>query len=164
MKQTTLVLLCVTALVFCSCGSSVQQVKARPDIRLRDYKNIIAYLTNASGGISASTANLGQISSTQVNSGANQGIRALESLRFDLMAIGFKFVSSERDASAIVEFTIGDIRYDPLGGWIADQGLVKFRDAKSGETIAMFRANSQFVTPTVDNIVENLAEAVRSSY
>ena len=164
MNRSILIPLILAAMLLCSCGSSVQHVKARPDVRLRDYNKLIAYLTSASGSVSASTATLGKIGSAQISSGASQGVRALESLQFELMAIGFNFVSSENEANAIVEFTIGDIRYDPLAGWIADQALVKFKNAKTGEVLAFFRANSQFITPTVDNIVGNLADAIRDSY
>jgi hypothetical protein len=135
----TLHVLLVACLTLSSCGSSVQHVKARPDVTLRKYNNIIAYLVSSTGSISVSTASLGKIAGGQMSSGAQQGTRALESLQFELMAIGFNFVPAENQADAIVEFTIGDIRNDPLAGWIADQALVKFKDAKSGQVLAFFR-------------------------
>lgn len=147
-----------------SCSSSIQQVKSRPNLRLRQYNNIIAYLLTASGSQSISTASLGKINTAQLMSGEQQSVRALESLQFELMSVGFNFVTDERQADAIVEFSIGDIRYDPLAGWIADQALVKFMDRKTGTVLAFFRANSKLITPTVNNIVTNLGKAIKNAY
>lgn len=95
---------------------------------------------------------------------SEQARLALESLRFELMGIGFNFVTEESRADALVDFYIGTIRHDPIAGWIADQAFVKFKDRRTGEVLAFFRANTRFITPTTNNIISKLAKSVRKSY
>jgi len=147
-----------------SCSASVKYQLADPDLRLRNYNNIVLNLVTSSGSLSLSTASLGGIGGAQLMSGNEQGKLALESLQFELMSIGFNFASEENEADAIVEFFIGQIRYDPLAGWIADKALVKFKERSSGRIIAFFQAKGQAITPTVDNIVGNLSKKIKKVY
>ncbi len=147
-----------------TCTASIQKTTISPNLRLRNYNNIIVNLVSSSGSISVSTATLNNIGSGQIMSGEKQSLLALESLQFELMSIGFNFVSEENQADAIVDFSIGAIRYDPLAGWIADQAFVKFKDSESGEILAFYRAKSQAITPTVNNIISNLVKEIKSNY
>ena len=157
-------LIFVSTIILLSCTASVQRTKLFPSLKLRSYNNIIINLLNASGDISANTVNIGRINSAQMMDGEKQAVLALESMQFELMAIGFKFVLEENKADAIVEFSIGSIRYDPLADWIADQAFVKFKDVKTGQILAFYRAKVQFVTPTVNNIIKKLASEIRKDY
>ena len=80
------------------------------------------------------------------------------------MNIGFNIISDTTKIDAIVDFSIGQIRFDPIAGWIADQGNVKFTDYKTGEILAIVRAEVKFVTPTVKNIIANLSKSIQSIY
>jgi len=147
-----------------SCTASVQQTLLTPNLRLRNYNNIVVNLASSSGSISLTTATLGKVASGQLMKGEKQAILALESLQFELMSIGFNFVPEEGQADALVDFYIGSIRYDPIAGWIADQAFVKFKDRKTGQVLAFYRAKIQFITPTVNNIISNLSKAIRRNY
>jgi hypothetical protein len=164
LRQSSIVLLGIALLALIGCGSSVQFAGSQPGVKLKNYNNVVAQLINSTGSVSLSTTNWQGLGSAQISRGSDQGVQALESLQFDLMAIGFNFVSSENEADAIIELSIGAIRYDPLAGWIADQATLKFIDMASGRTIAMFRAKGQLITPTVNNLVGNLSGAVRRRY
>tara|TARA_S200000501_G_scaffold38902_1_gene31858 strand:- start:292 stop:534 length:243 start_codon:yes stop_codon:yes gene_type:complete len=80
------------------------------------------------------------------------------------MSIGFSVVTEKSRADIIVEFSIGQIRYDPITGWIADQGIVRFTNPKSGNIIAMYKAKPRFITPTTNTIVEMLAKEIKQNY
>lgn len=94
--------------------------------------------------------------SGQVSSGEAQAAQALESLKFELLALGFQMTDTPAEADALADFSIGQIRYDPLVGWIADQAVLTFKDP-SGKVLAGFRAQSRGITPTVNNIVTKLS-------
>lgn len=162
MKKNTVFLMIV--LIVLSCSSSVEQRISEPNLRLRNYNNIVLNLVNLSGGVSLSTATLGEINSAQIMSGNSQGRMALESLQFELMGIGFNFVSDVNQAAVIVEFTIGTIRFDPIAGWIADQAFVKFIDKSSGKVLAFYSAKAQFITPTVTNIIKEISNSIKQNY
>lgn len=162
--ESYIIIISLIILSLNSCTAYVQRTILSPNLRLRNYNNIIANLVTSSGSLSMSTATLGAIDSAHLMEGEKQGILALESLQFEMMSIGFNFVSNENQADAIVDLSIGSIRYDPLAGWIADQAFVKFRDRKSGQVIAFYRAQSQLVTPTVNNIISNLASKIKGDY
>ena len=56
-------------------------------------------------------------------------------------------------------------RYDPFGGWIADEAALDFIDAYDGELLASYRARgSSLITPSVNNLLSNLMEDVRADY
>lgn len=154
----------ISVIILNSCSASIKQTTLTPNLRLRNYNNIVVNLVSSSGSISYSTVTFGQIDSGQLMEGEKQGVLALQSLQFELMSIGFNFVSNENQADAIVDFSIGAIRYDPLAGWIADQAFVKFKDRKTGQILAFYRAKSQMITPTVNNIISNLCNAIRRNY
>ena len=158
------IVLIILVISLISCTASVQRTILSPNLRLRNYNNIIINLVTSSGSLSISTTTLGKIDSGHLMEGEKQGLLALESLQFEMMSIGFNFVSEENQADAIVDFSIGSIRYDPLAGWIADQAFVKFKDRKTGQVIAFYRAQSQVVTPTVNNIISNLSSEIKRDY
>ncbi len=56
-------------------------------------------------------------------------------------------------------------RFDPIGGWIADEAQLEFIDVNTGELLASYRAHaSGLVTPSVNNLVSNLIKDVRADY
>jgi hypothetical protein len=165
MKKFISVVIIVLAIILLNfCTASVQKTVLNPNLKLRNYNNILINLMSSSGSISLTTTTLGQIDSAQMTDGEKQAVLALESLHFELMSMGFNLVSDENQAEAIVEFSIGAIRNDPIAGWIADQAFVRFRDKKTGQILAFYRAKSQAITPTVNNIISKLSEAIRNNY
>lgn len=163
-KFNIVILAIILIIVFNSCTASIQKTTLTPNLRLRDYNNIIVNLVSSSGSISYNTVTLGKIDSGQLMTGEKQGLLALQSLQFELMSMGFNFVTKESLADAIVDFYIGAIRYDVISGWIADQAFVKFKDRKTGQILAFYRAKAQVVTPTVNNIISNLSKVIRRNY
>lgn len=128
----------VAALLLSSCAASIKRIPADPSVRLRDYNRIVVRLMDSSGNVTGVTTTVGDLSSTQVSTGEQQALRALESLEFALMEIGFDLTADGSQAQAVVDFSIGSIRYDALAGWIADQAFLKFRDANSGKVLVYF--------------------------
>ena len=110
------------------------------------------------------SASITGLTSAHSMSGNEHALQAIEGLQFELANIGFDFVSNENQADAVIEFSIGTIRYDPIAGWIADQATLKFRDIRTGKILVHVRAKPKFITPTVNNIVANLAKEIRKRY
>ena len=92
------------------------QIKFK-SMHLNDNK-IYVNIVNSSGAISMSTISSAELGmgSQHLMQGDNQTKQALES---------FQFVGQKSEADAFVEFTIGQIRYDPITGWIADQATAR---------------------------------------
>ena len=151
------------AVLFSACAATVQSVRTDPSVQLRQYRRLTLALTDATGSTSVSGAAAGGIASGQLMKGEGQAAQALNSLQFEMAAIGFQMVGSSSEAQLVGEFSIGQIRYDPLVGWIADQAMLILKDA-AGNTVALFRARSRGITPTVNNLVSQIAKAVRQSY
>jgi len=157
-----------------SCSTTVERTLVTPDFHLNISKTIFARLATSTGAISVNTANLANInksgsgavlagaSSTQLLPGEKQAILAFESLQFELMAMGFTLVDKEDKADYLVDFSIGSVRNDPISGWIADQAFVKFLSATDNKLLAFYRARLQFITPTINNIIKNLASSIKS--
>ena len=160
-------LIFILALVIIGCGATVQSVSSS-NLKLRNFNNIYLVLVDATGATSLSGAGLNSSSSTILSGhkmdGESQGKQSLQNLQFELMSIGFSIVNEKSKADIIVEFSIGQIRYDPLTGWIADQGIVRFIDAKSGAIAAMYKAKPKVITPTTNTIVEMLAKEIKQNY
>ena len=158
----------VLLLLLCGCGASVKGHFPTGRVRLHQYPKLHLMLSTATGTISVNRAVLmspsGPIGASHVLSGSSQVLIVAQNLSFKLGTLGFQMVDSQGKADAIVLFSIGAVRHDPLAGWIADQAFLVFKDAKSETTLCTFRANSQFVTPTVNRIVENLVDEVGKHY
>lgn len=149
--------------LYSGCAATVQSVITDPNVQLRQYRRATLALIDATGSTSVSGAAVGGIATGQLMKGVDQAAQALNSLRFEMAAIGFQMVGSSSEAQIIGEFSIGQIRYDPLVGWIADQAMLILKDP-SGNTLALFRAKSRGITPTVNSLVSQIAKAVRQSY
>ena len=160
-KSLALVVLWVA---IAGCGATVRSVVTQPGVRLRQYNPVTIVLRTGSGNVSLTGGGAGGIIAGSISDGEAQAVRALESFRFELLATGFQFVDQREAAAAVIEFSIGSIRYDPLVGWIADQALANFKDAKTGATVAMFRADGQAITPTVNRLVSSISKAIRAAY
>jgi hypothetical protein len=149
------------------CGATVKSVSSS-NLKLRNFNNIYLVLVDATGATSLSAAGLGGSSSALLSGhkydGAGQGKQSLQNLQFELMSMGFSIVGDKNKADIIVEFSIGQIRYDPITGWIADQGIVRFIDRNSGAITAMYKAKPRFITPTTNTIVKMLAREIKQNY
>lgn len=77
------------------------------------------------------------------------------------MLKGINIVSNPSNANAIGEFSIGQVRYDPITGWIADQAFLIIKEKGSGSIILAARAEANFITPTVKNLIRNIISQVK---
>lgn len=165
MKASTRLALALTCIALTAgCSATVRSVVTQPGVRLRQYNLVQLVLLTASGNVGVTAGAVGGIVAGSVSDGDAQAIRALESLRFELLAVGFQFVDQPQSAQGVIEFSIGSIRYDPLAGWIADQALATVKDAWTGAIVAMFRADGRMVTPTVNSLVSSISKALRGAY
>jgi hypothetical protein len=108
------------------------------------------------GAASSSALNV-----THSTDGGDQALLAAKDLEFQLRSVGLRMSRQPREADTIAAFYIGSCRLDPITGWIADKSFIEFRDAKTGETIAMVRGDTRFVTPTIRSHINNLTKATR---
>jgi hypothetical protein len=163
-KIIQFVALCVFTLSICACTPSVQSVRTDPNIRLREYTKLYLVLAGSTGSTSVSGGVAGNLGSAQVMDGTGQATLALTSLQFDLASLGFQVVADRYQAELVGEFSIGQIRYDPLAGWIADQAMLNLKDASSDAVVAMFRSQSGMITPTVSSLVSQMVKSVKKAY
>jgi len=147
-----MVVLLVTVLTACGTTTKVQRMA---DFSLRSCENIYLKLIDATGGISYDVA--------QKISGVENASQVLQSLEFEMSAIGFKPQRKVEQASCIGEFSIMGIRRDPLAGWIADQAILKILD-KDEKVLMTIKGSSQFITPTIDNIISNISDEIRDNF
>jgi len=170
-----IIFMMVSVLFLSGCGSTGHYVITEKGVKLRDYRNVFmgefrgvggqsssgVQMSSAAGQITASDSSAvgsamgSAISSRQVLSGDRQALIALDNLEFELTKIGFNVVSDPQHADAIVEFSIGAIRYE---------GYIKITDVRTGNALGYFSAKPIFITPTVDNIIKNLSNQIRKSY
>jgi len=150
--------------LFSGCAAKVQSVRTDSSAPLRQSRRLMLVLTDATGSISVSGAAVAGIASGQLMKGEGQATQALNSLQFELAAIGFQMVGNLSEAQLVGEFSIGQIRHDPLAGWIADQAMLVLKDRTTGNTVALFRAKHGMATPTVNSLVSQIAKAVKQSY
>lgn len=144
--RVLLVLAC--AVLTSGCGATVQSVQMDPSLHLRDYASLALIQTDST----PTTAESGAVTA-----------QAFNSLKFEMAAIGFQMAARPMEAQLVGEFSIGQIRRDPLVGWIADQAMLILRDS-AGNTVDMFRAKSSGITPTVNSLVSQIAKAVSENY
>lgn len=166
MKQITILLMSVIALLMQGCTASTISHLPNPDIRLSHHYSKIAIVTNGASGQSIGTTCLfqGQLSQTHVMDSSSQVQMAVETLAFECERLGFEVVANPENADLILEFNIGTVRFDPVAGWIADQGIAKFRDAKTNRLVAQYQAKTSFITPTVENILYKLVNEIKKNY
>lgn len=145
------------------CAATIQSVRTDPSVQLRQYRRLALVLTDATGSTSVLGAAAGGIASGQVMKGEGQAAQALNSLQFEMAALGFQLVGTLGEAQLVGEFSVGQIRFDPLAGWVADQAMLVLKEP-AGNTVALFRAKSSGITPTVNNLVSQIAKAVRQTY
>lgn len=165
------------------CGSSVQTFRQPDAKRLSQYGGILLTIETTSGSVTTSGGQLGNsttniqtanssintstntssMSSSHVMSGEKQAFLAGQDVAFRMSSIGLNMVENENQADVIAAFSIGTVRYDPLAGWIADQAFLKFKDRATGKIILTSKATAEFITPTVENLVENLIEQINEN-
>lgn len=153
----------ILTIALAGCAAKVQSVQSDPSVKLRQYQSVAIVLTDATGGTSVSGAVSGGIASGHLLEGEGQAAQALNSLKFEMAALGFRLVADPAEAQLVGEFSIGQIRYDALAGWIADQAMLVLKDP-AGNAVALFRAKAGAITPTVNNLVSKIAKAVKESY
>jgi hypothetical protein len=154
--------------LFSSCTPTIQVVQPSPNVKLRQYTRIFLYSphlpsTGAVGGIGTKLGP-GFVGGTQVVSGVDAVVQALNSLKFELTSIGFRVVENPIDAELIGELSIDGLSYDPLlVKWVAEQAILVIKD-NAGNTLFVFRAKSSGITPTIDSLISKIAEAIRQKY
>jgi hypothetical protein len=153
------------AILLQGCGARVTSYAPNPEMYLSHHYKKIAIIANGANVQSITTSNLfeGQLSQTQIMDGGSQVQMAAESIGFECEKLGFHVVSINDCPDLLLEFSIGSIRFDSLAGWIADQAIVRLRDAKSKQIVAQFQAKSRFITPTVENIISNLVTEIKKN-
>ncbi len=92
-----------------------------------------------------------------------QALWALEDIAFELREIGFTLVPRQEDADVIARFSIDSVRWD-LTDWVADQAYLELRETQTATIIAVYRARTGFMAPTVGDMVVKLCEAVRRDW
>src|SRR5213080_2779358 len=99
------------------CVGTVKSESVRPDpsIHLRAYHKVALVLVDASGGTSVNAAAGGPLLSGQVTNGSDLAPQILRSLQFNMASIGFQLVDPSQ-ADLVGEFSIGQIRRDPIAG------------------------------------------------
>lgn len=155
-------------LLQCGCGATIKAHFPAGSVSLRQYPKLHLMLVTATGAVSTNKAAMlfsgGVIGAGHVVSGSSQALLVAQNLSFELAALGFQMVDTQDNADAILLFSIGTLRLDPLAGWIADQAFLEFKDRESEITICTFRAKGQFITPTANKIVGNLVAQIRKHY
>lgn len=177
------VIMGIVSLFILGCGSSVQTFRQPDAKRLSQYGGILLAIETTSGSITTSggqlsnsttniqstnssvnaNSNTSSISASHVMSGEKQAFLAGQDVAFRMSSIGLNMVENENQADVIAAFSIGTVRYDPLAGWIADQAFLKFKDKATGKIILTSKASAEFITPTVENLVENLIEQINEN-
>ena len=171
-------LLAITLLA--GCGTTVSSQFFAKDSRLQDYKRLHLMLQTTGESVSVTGAGLASaaaISSRSITSGLgsavsvshamsgnDQTVLAAQDVAFRLRDLGFDTVEDIESADAIVLFSIGTVRFDPFAGWIADRAFLEFKDAKTGKLICSVRADTQFITPTVNSLVKGLVKNLGRHY
>ncbi len=165
MNKLFLIATACISILLQGCGARVTTYVPNPEMRLSHRYKKIAIIANGANVKSITTSNLfaGQLSQTQVMDGGSQVQMAAESIGFECEKLGFHVVSIYDRPDLLLEFSIGSIRYDPLAGWIADQAIVRLRDAKSKQIVAQFQAKGWFITPTVENIISKLVSEIKKN-
>jgi hypothetical protein len=163
-KRMDLVVLMGISLVMVSCGVSAKRNIYEPNTKLRDYNIVAVEMVSESGSISISSGSIGSLRNDQILEGNEQEKMALQLLQIELMNIGFEVVSDTAKAKAIIEFSIGSIRYDALAGWIADQAIAIFKEKSDGKIIGAFTAKGRMITATINSLISNIGEGIRKSY
>jgi hypothetical protein len=146
-----------------ACGARVNSVSSTPGLKLSSYQTVFLTL-RSSGGISVNTSSLGSIETTQVMDAEAAAAQALVNFQFRLMGLGFSVVDNSSAAGAVFDLSLGAIRYDPIGGWIADKAILSVRDRATGQIVKMYSTEGRFITASVDKLVSMLAEAVADDY
>ena len=147
-----------------ACTSAVQSFKI-PDFsnRLRR-ATVHVRVTTGAGATSISGSTVAGITAIQILPGGDTVLVAARRVQFELLRIGFRVMDSPSDATMYVDLTLNP-RFDPIGGWIADEAQLEFIDVNTGELLASYRAHaSGLVTPSVNNLVSNLIKDVRADY
>lgn len=159
-------LLCVAVMALSAllsgCSVTVRSfIKPGASAKLEPYSRIYVALGASSGAVSAHGATGYGISSSAISNGASQAEMALEQLKNELLLSGFDVQAEPSSADAIASFSIGEIRFDPLAGWIADQALLVIRDARTSATVASFAAEDNGITATTSALIQELGRVVR---
>ena len=147
-----------------ACTSAVRSFKV-PDFGNRVIEGSIhVRVVMGEGATSIGGSGAGGIAAIQVLQGGDAVLSAAQRVRLELLEIGFSVTDSSPRATMYADLTLSP-RYDPLGGWIADEAALEFIDASNGDLLASYRASgSGLVTPSVNNLMSNLMKDLRVDY
>lgn len=157
------------------CSSSIQSRAINKELQLKDYKTVYIGLFTAGSAISQSGVGslstyengsnifASSVQSGQTMIGNEQVIMALQDIGYAMRGMGFEtFVESKADSVDLIAlFSIGTVRYDPLAGWIADRALLRIIERKTEKTLVEIKAETQFITPTVKNLVKSIIKELK---
>lgn len=148
------------------CTAHIISHVPNPKVHLSQQYRKIAIILNGAGTQSINNTSLfeNKLVQTQVMDGSSQVQMAGETLAFECEKLGFCVVPATENPDLIFEFNIGSIRFDAMAGWIADQAILRLRDAKSKELVATYQAKGSIITPTVENIISNLVYEIKKNY
>lgn len=171
-KAAILVLVMLFSNFLFGCASSIKSQNIR-EVKLRDYRSIyVEHVPLGRYAVSVSSIGVGggkkgvvgALTSSHAMSGEDQSVMASQDLEFALREIGFHVVNDPGEADAIVIFSIGTVRRDPVAGWIADRAVLSFNDVFTGEGLFVAHSRSSWVTLKISAHIEGLKKSVYKSY
>jgi hypothetical protein len=104
----------------------------------------------------------GVVGGAQALSGVDVVVQALNTIKFELTALGLKVVDSPEDAELIAEFSIDGLQH-LLVGWVAEQAILFIKD-KGGNTLFAFRAKAGGISTDINSLISKIVEAIRANY
>jgi len=157
MKNLLRIYLMFCLMLLISCASTSETVIQKDITSIR---NVELYLVNSSGIMILNYNDAYKMNMASFEDVQQQAVQALEMMQFELLSIGLNIVDKNNHADAKFEFSIGNIRYDPLVGYIADRAIIRIIDNKN-QIIAIFKAETEFITPSIKNLIDTLGEELK---
>jgi len=157
-------------LIIGSCTATVKRATSNSNIRLRDYNKVVVNLISGSGNVERGTRISGSLQNDEI---INIGVgtpdkKAFQLLQYLLIDIGFQVVTDTAGANAIVDFSLGTVKYDSIYGWITNESFLFFKDGKTGELLEGFNAKGDPMWGaewyTLDQIISEIGKSLRSAY
>jgi hypothetical protein len=155
---------CIFFLSF--CFPTTQVVQPSPNVKLRQYTRIFLYSPHlpSTGAVRGGGMRLGPgvVGGAQSLSGVDVVVQALNTIKFELTALGLKVVDNPENAELIAEFSIDGLQH-LLVGWVAEQAILFIKD-KEGNTLFAFRAKAGGISTDINSLISKIVEAIRANY
>lgn len=143
--------------------ASLKATHTDPGLRLRQFRRVHLEFIDHSQKIPMPW-NWPNLIWTRDNSRQLQVAEATSKLAALLSAGGFELVDRSDSPDAVASFEVVSVRLDPITGWIADRAVLSFRSTRSGQELVRFEASGLLVTPTLDRLVDRVAESAVASF